>query len=175
MRYAVIGNSGSGKSTLAAGLASHHSVPCLDLDTIAWVPGQVAVPRDPAEAERDVQAFCAGNESFIVEGCYENLVRAMLSFRPTLIYLDVDLATCERNCRARPFEPHKYANPSEQDAKLEFLLGWVRDYYDREGAMSRREHIKLFDAYDGPKVRCCRDVSVGEDGGIREMHSGGAA
>ena len=45
MRVAVIGNSGSGKSTLAQQLAEAHALTALDLDTVAWEPGTIAVPR----------------------------------------------------------------------------------------------------------------------------------
>ena len=50
------------------------------------------------------------------------------------------------NCRSRPFEPHKYATAAEQDAHLELLLGWVRDYYTRDGDLSLAAHQALFDA-----------------------------
>jgi adenylate kinase family enzyme len=166
MRFAIIGNSGSGKSTLAASLASLHAAPLLDLDTIAWVPGKIAVPRDPQQAEDDLRAFCSSHQSFVVEGCYETLIPATFPFRPTLIFLDVDVETCVRHCLDRPFEPHKYASPAEQDEKLAFLLDWVRDYYTREGVMSRAEHIKLFDSYQGPKARYHREVLVGRNGEI---------
>src|SRR5262249_49343741 len=53
MRIAIIGNSGSGKSTLAQWLAERTGASLLDLDTVAWVPGQIAVPRAPEDAEND--------------------------------------------------------------------------------------------------------------------------
>lgn len=152
---------------MAASLASLHAAPLLDLDTIAWVPGMIAVPRDPQDAERDLRAFCSSNESFVVEGCYENLIGATFPFHSTLIYLDLDVETCERHCRDRPFEPHKYASLEEQNEKLAFLLGWVRDYYTREGAMSRAEHIRLFESYEGPKARYHQEVVVGSNGQIQ--------
>ena len=57
MRIAIVGNSGSGKSTLARQLAEIHSLPLLDLDTVAWEPGRVAVPRSPAKATAELNAF----------------------------------------------------------------------------------------------------------------------
>ena len=174
MRFAIIGNSGSGKSTLAASLAALHAASLLDLDTIAWVPGKVAVPRDPRHAADDLRAFCSSHQSFVVEGCYENLIGATFPFAPMLIYLDVDVETCLRHCRERPFEPHKYASRSEQDEKLALLLGWVRDYYTREGAMSRSEHIRLFDSYQGPKAPYHQEVVVASNGEIHERARPGA-
>ena len=58
MRVAVIGNSGSGKSTLARYVATELGLPLLDLDTVAWQPGKVAVPRDSVLALQDVDSFC---------------------------------------------------------------------------------------------------------------------
>ena len=55
------------------------------------------------------------------------------------------------HCRARPWEPHKYADPAEQAARLPFLLDWVAAYYRRDGEMSQAGHAALFAAYAGPK------------------------
>jgi adenylate kinase family enzyme len=151
MRIAIVGNSGSGKSTLAQRLAAGSGAAILDLDTVAWEPGQIAVPRDPAAAAAEVRAFCAAHDDWVVEGCYSSLVAATLAFEPLLIFLDPGLEQCIANCRARPWEPHKYASREEQDARLEFLLSWVADYHSRDGDMSLAGHQALFDAYTGPR------------------------
>lgn len=153
MKVAIVGNSGSGKSTLAAALArkAPHPVPVLDLDTIVWEPGQVAVPRDPALVSAELQQFCAQYPNWIVEGCYGDLIAQLLPLGPELLFVNPGQAQCIANCRNRPWEPHKYANRAEQDAKLEFLLHWVADYYVRDGAMSLAGHRALFDGYSGPK------------------------
>jgi adenylate kinase family enzyme len=62
MRIAIIGNSGSGKSTLALWLTEKTGAALLDLDTVAWVPGQIAVARAPDEAENQVRAFCSDHK-----------------------------------------------------------------------------------------------------------------
>jgi adenylate kinase family enzyme len=49
MRVLVFGNSGSGKTTYALALAHRYSLAHLDLDSIVWEPGQIAVQR-PSEA-----------------------------------------------------------------------------------------------------------------------------
>ncbi len=165
-RYAILGNSGSGKSTLARALVAHCGAPYLDLDTVAWVPGSVGVPRAPAEAEREVREFCARHPAFVVEGCYEDLMAAVLPFKPLLVFLDVDAGLCEAHCRARPWEPHKYASADAQNEKLPFLLEWVRGYYTREGPLSHAAHAALYDACTGPKVRFHGEVTVGAEGDI---------
>jgi adenylate kinase family enzyme len=165
MRLALIGNSGSGKSTLSRQLASAHALPLLDLDTVAWEPGKVAVARDHDAAARDVQAFCEAHESWVVEGCYASLVRAALSYSPVLLFLEPGAEACLANCRSRPWEPHKYESKQVQDQHLEFLLAWVREYYVREGDLSLTAHQKLFEEYRGPKHKLTARVdatSLGE-------------
>jgi len=151
VRIAILGNSGSGKSTLARSLAAAANVPCLDLDTVAWEPNEPAVPRAEILARDDVHAFCRDHESWIVEGCYANLIDAALSHGPTLILMNPGLDACLANCRARPWEPHKYASKDQQDANLPFLLSWVAEYYTRGGPLSLAAHRDCFEAYSGPK------------------------
>lgn len=149
MRAAIIGNSGSGKSTLAKQFAA----PTLDLDTVYWERGKIAVQRDATEAAAEVRAFCQASENCVVEGCYASLIEAALEFTPELILLDPGVDACIRNCEARPWEPHKYATKKEQDKHLAFLLEWVRGYYTRDGEMSLQIHEALYNAYTGPKRR----------------------
>jgi len=151
MRTVIIGNSGSGKSTLARALSEAGGVRVLDLDSVVWEPNQVAVARDSTSVAADLERFCAQNESWIIEGCYAHCARALFRYQPELVLLDPGKETCLRHCRARPWEPHKYASKAEQDAKLEFLLGWVAEYYERDGDMSMRAHRALYDEYHGPK------------------------
>lgn len=159
MRVAILGNSGSGKSTLAVALAVGARCAVLDLDTVAWEPGDTAAPRDEALAREDVRAFCRSNDRWIVEGCYATLIDAALEFGPKLLFLNPGLETCIENCRSRPWEPHKYASKQEQDANLQFLLSWVADYYTRTGPLSLAAHRACFHSYTGQKreLPCVRD------------------
>jgi adenylate kinase family enzyme len=151
MRVALIGNSGSGKSTLSRQLAALHALPMLDLDTVAWEPGKIAIARDSDAAAHDVHAFCSASDSWVVEGCYAGLVRTALSYSPVLLFLEPGVDACIANCRNRPWEPHKYESKEVQDERLEFLLTWVREYYSRAGDLSLAAHQALFDEYRGPK------------------------
>jgi adenylate kinase family enzyme len=151
MRIAIIGNSGSGKSTLAAWLADRTGAALLDLDTVAWAPNSIAVARPAEEAENDVRAFCAAHPSWVVEGCYANLVQVSLRFAPRLVFLNPGERQCLENCRARPWEAHKYASKEEQDQRLDFLLAWVSQYYTRSGEMSLSAHSACFNAYPGKR------------------------
>lgn len=149
MRVVILGNSGSGKSTLARQLAVD-GTPALDLDTIVWEPNQIAVARSIDRVDADLDAFCAAT-SWIVEGCYGRVAERALRHDPELIFVNPGEAACLRNCRQRPWEPHKYASKADQDSKLEFLLAWVSDYYRRDDDMSLARHRAIFDAYAGPK------------------------
>lgn len=151
MRVAIIGNSGSGKSTLARQLATQSDIPILDLDTVAWAADMIAVRRAADVAHADVTAFCASHASWVVEGCYADLIAATLQHSPHLLFLDPGVEACLSNCNARPWEPHKYKSQAEQDQHLAFLLTWVVDYYQRDGDMSHAAHRALFDSYAGPK------------------------
>lgn len=153
MRVAIIGNSGSGKSTLARQLATRFGAATLDLDTVAWEPGEVAVARPPADAVADVRSFCEVHDAWIVEGCYAALVEAVLPYAPSLLFLDPGVEVCLAHCQSRPWEPHKYPSKAAQDEKLAFLLDWVRAYYTRDDALSLAAHEALFHRYAGPKQR----------------------
>lgn len=58
---------------------------------------------------------------------------------------------CIANCRARPWEPEKYPSKEDQDAKLAFLIDWVREYETREDEYSLKSHRALFDRFRGAK------------------------
>ena len=50
-----------------------------------------------------------------------------------------------------PWEPEKYSSREEQDARLDFLIQWVRDYESRTDEYSLFRHRLLFDHFQGPK------------------------
>lgn len=165
MRIAIIGNSGSGKSTLARDLALTHGLTALDLDTVAWEPEQIAVPRDRQVALAQVREFCIHTPQWVVEGCYAGLTRAALPHASLLLFLEPGVQACVANCHSRPWEPHKFKSLQEQNRHFAPLLAWVRAYYQREGDASLREHQALFDAFDGPKHKLTGKAtawSVGE-------------
>ena len=151
MRIVILGNAGSGKSTLSRSLARTQGMPMLDLDTLVWESGRVAVQRPDDMVFADLAQFCRESDDWVIDGCYGDLVEAVLPNRPLLIFLEPGERVCIANCRSRPWEPHKYRTEKEQDDHLEHLLGWVRSYYGLDGSMSRAGHYAVFDAYDGPK------------------------
>jgi adenylate kinase family enzyme len=149
-RVAILGNAGSGKSTLARSLARAR-VAVLDLDRIVWEPNLGPLFRPQEAVVGDLKRFCISHAEWIVEGCYGDLVETVLPWTPELIFLNPGEEVCLRNCRNRPWEPHKYSSKAEQDASLQTLLSWVSAYYTCGGPMSLAGHRTIFDAYDGPK------------------------
>lgn len=151
MNILVYGNSGSGKSTYAKALAERHRLAHLDLDTIVWEPGQVAVQRSQAAIAASLDAFLAAHAHWVIEGCYGELVRAVAPHCSELVFLNPGRDACLANNRRRPWEPHKYASPQAQDAMLDQLQAWVAGYYERDDDWSYRRHRRIFDSHAGPK------------------------
>jgi adenylate kinase family enzyme len=169
MRIAIFGNSGSGKSTLAQAFAATYGLRALDLDTVAWEPGQIAVPREHKTAVGDVSRFCKSHRSWVVEGCYGKLIEATLPHAPLLLFIEPGLEACLANCRSRPWEPHKYVSKHEQDVKLDFLLAWVSQYYTRQDDLSLAAHQALFEAYRGPKHKLTTRVEASRIGELAQL------
>lgn len=149
----IFGNSGSGKSTYARALVAQHDLPHLDLDTIVWEPGRVAVQRPAAAIAASLRTFLDSHDRWVIEGCYGELVQAAAPHCNELVFLDPGREACLANNRQRPWEPHKYATREAQDAMLEPLQAWVSGYYERDDDWSWRRHLALFEAHAGPKVR----------------------
>jgi adenylate kinase family enzyme len=148
MRVVIIGNSGSGKSTLARELAREGAA-VLPLDDIAWNPGVV---RKPLEASVSLlEDFVRGHESWVVEGCYGELVRAALVHCDELIFLNPGIEACLVNCRRRPWEPGKYESKEAQDAGLDSLLAWVATYETRDDEFGLDCHRELYEGFAGSK------------------------
>jgi adenylate kinase family enzyme len=151
MRLLIMGNSGSGKSHRARALAERHGLVHLDLDTIVWEPGQIAVPRTPEQVRTELLAFVTGHSAWVAEGCYGDLVEAALPYCTELLFMNPGREVCLENNRKRPWEPHKYESMAAQQGKLAFLLEWVEGYYTREDTLSYLHHRRLFDAFAGSK------------------------
>jgi adenylate kinase family enzyme len=155
-RILIFGNSGSGKTTMARALAEDRDLPHLDLDLIAWDrPGE---RRALEESVVEIRAFVDSHDRWVVEGCYADLIEAVLPFCTELRFLNPGVEACIANCRSRPWEPEKYGSAAEQDAMLEFLLSWVREYETRADEFSLRRHRQLFDSYSGAKREYTRDA-----------------
>ncbi len=151
-RWAIIGNAGSGKTTLARKIAQLTGAAVVDLDTLAWAENTPTPERRPLDDTRSLlELFYSEHESWIAEGCYEDMVAGILTFDPCLVWLRTSVEACLAQCLSRGFEPHKFASPAEQNTALPALLEWVAEYPDREGPMSEAAHRALFETYRGRK------------------------
>ena len=156
MRVLVFGNSGSGKSVFAQRLAARHGVPVLDLDTVVW--SDTAVFRPDSDILGDLSQYVQAATSWIIEGCYGRWMEHLRPHATEIVFMNPGEAVCIRNCMARPWEAHKYVSKQEQDARISFLLDWVRGYYTRSDDMSLQSHRRIFDSFDGQK----REVTANE-------------
>lgn len=152
----IFGNSGSGKSTLAQRLSRESNLPHLDLDTLAWLPwdpaGDTPPQRMPLEESlAAMQAFTAGSEGWVIEGCYADLLERMLPHATEIVFMNLPAEACVANARLRPWEPHKYPSKEAQDANLPMLIEWIRQYDERTDTFSRAAHQALYDAFAGHK------------------------
>lgn len=123
----------------------------LDLDTVAW--DDAALQRRPlARSLAAIDAFVGVHSDWVVEGCYSDLLVAVVARCSRLVFLNPGIDACIQNCRRRPWEPHKYTSREAQDANLDMLIGWIRDYEVRQDEFSLHSHRRLFDDFVGDKV-----------------------
>lgn len=150
-RIVVFGNSGSGKSTLAHQLSRSFGLEHLDLDSIAWKPELPPVRRPFAESAADLETFFEAHPSWVVEGCYADLVAEAARHSTEMVFLNPPIDVCLANCRDRPWEPHKYSSEAAQSRNLQMLLEWVQAYTSRGDEFSLKRHREVFDSFGGAK------------------------
>ncbi|MGZ3406287.1 MAG: AAA family ATPase [Polyangia bacterium] len=151
-RHVLLGNSGSGKSTLAQRLVRVLAAPHLDLDTLAWEPGAPPRRRRLPDSVGAIAAFMDANDAWVIEGCYADLLATAIRRCTRLVFLNPGSEACVTNARLRPWEPHKYASKQAQDANLEMLIGWIREYERRTDEFSLQAHRALFAGFAGEKI-----------------------
>lgn len=147
----IMGNSGSGKSTLALALAAEGALAHLDLDTLAWEHTGPIRRRPLPESLQEISSFMQKHERWVIEGCYADLLALPLQSCAQLIFMNPGVEACIQNARSRPWEPHKYPSKEAQDANLEMLIGWIRDYETRQDEFSLTSHRRLFEGFGGHK------------------------
>jgi adenylate kinase family enzyme len=151
-RVVIFGNSGSGKSTLAGQMVQAAGLAHLDLDTLAWKPASPPQREALAVSAAGIECFIDAHESWVVEGCYTDLIEIAAPHCSEIIYLNLPVAQCMANARARPWEPHKYPSKAAQDANLAMLLDWIAAYETRDDEFSRAAHQRFYERFAGPKA-----------------------
>ena len=118
MKVLVFGNSGSGKSTYARALTAREGLPHLDLDTIVWEPGKIAVQRSPESVAASLKRFIDSHCAWVIAGCYGELLRTASAHCTLMVFLNPGKDVCSANNLRRPWEPHKYASLELQNSML---------------------------------------------------------
>src|SRR5207248_331273 len=116
-RIVIYGNAGSGKTTMAREVARTLTIPHLCLDHIAWAATAVRLPF--SESLAALNAFIAANLDWVIEGCYGDLIEAVLPHCTELRFLNPGIEVCINNSRNRPWEPDYCTSPEEQQRLLE--------------------------------------------------------
>lgn len=154
----IFGNSASGKSTLAKHLSQRAGMGHLDLDTIAWQPVDPPVRMPLAQARQSIDDFVSSHASWVIEGCYSDLLTLVQDKASEAIFMDLPIELCLANAQARPWEPHKYPSKQAQDANLGMLLGWIADYASRDDEFSQTAHQAFFQQLGIRKHRVTRNI-----------------
>lgn len=148
----IFGNSASGKSTLAKHLCSSEKLAHFDLDTIAWKPTSPPERKALEESLREVENFVASNSSWVIEGCYSDLIGFVLPKATEIIYMDLPIEVCIANAKKRPWESHKYKSKEVQDENLPMLIEWISQYESRNDTFSRSAHLGLLERFSGKRT-----------------------
>lgn len=146
-----MGNAGSGKTTMARMLARQFNLAHLCLDHIAWIPAETPTRRPLSESVNELMAFIAANPSWVIEGCYGDLIEAALPQCTELRFLNPGVDVCIRNARQRPWEPSYCESPEKQQEYLGPLIEFIRAYDTRTDEFSLSRHRRLFDEFPGAK------------------------
>ncbi|WP_123712837.1 AAA family ATPase [Sinobacterium caligoides] len=153
----IFGNSGSGKSTLAKNLCENRGLAHLDLDTLAWTPTVPPERKTLDESWREIENFINSHECWVIEGCYTDLLELVKESSSEIIFMNLPVDACISNAKNRPWEPHKYESKEAQDDNLEMLVGWIRQYGERNDTFSEAAHQKFYDQYSGKKSMVTRN------------------
>ncbi len=149
MKIILLGSAGAGKSTLCKKLIAKQPASSLSLDAVAF-QGDVT-RRSLEESIKDVQLWIADNDSWVIEGCYSDIIEPILGYCDELIFLNPGIEACVAHCRSRPWEPEKFNSREEQDENLDNLIQWVRSYETRKDEYGLSRHRALYESFLGNK------------------------
>ena len=147
----IFGNSSSGKSTLAKELSNANGYAHLDLDTLAWKQSTPPERKPLDESGLEIAKFIESNPSWVIEGCYTDLLEIASPYSSEIIFMNLPIELCVSNAKQRPWEPHKYPSKEAQDANLDMLINWIEQYTTREDTFSEVTHKNFYREYLGNK------------------------
>ncbi|MEH6454391.1 MAG: shikimate kinase, partial [Psychromonas sp.] len=100
----------------------------------------------------ELENFINANESWVIEGCYSDLLELVEQYATEIIFMDLSIDDCILNAKARPWEPHKYESKQAQDHNLAMLISWISQYTERTDTFSKLAHQSFYDNYLGKKI-----------------------
>jgi adenylate kinase family enzyme len=145
MKVILLGNAGAGKSTLSRLMIAKQPAARLSLDEVAFCGGTDRRPLQ--ESIEDVKQWISGHSSWVVEGCYAEIIEPILAYCDELIFLNPGVDACVAHCRSRPWEPEKFRSRQEQDETLVNLIQWVRSYEKRSDEYGLSRHRALYESF----------------------------
>ena len=151
-KIVIFGNSGSGKTTLAKRLVAQYQLAHFDLDLVAWQPGNPPKRASVSDSFASIDSFCAAQNSWVIEGCYADLIEYVCDRANHMIFINLPIAQCISNAEQRPWEPHKYSSKHAQDQNLAMLIEWITDYDNRQDSFSKQAHLSLFENFKATKT-----------------------
>ena len=160
-RIVIIGNSGSRKSHLAKLLSRICSIPIIHLDQLFWMPGGFNEKRSKNEVKNEIEQKRKDN-SWIAEGVFGELAELFLPQAETLIYLDLDWATCHASLITRGSESSRQLEPVKAEVNFRNLVLWAEQYSTRTDLRSHTGHLQLFDNFSGLKFKFTTRAAVDE-------------
>jgi hypothetical protein len=92
-------------------------------------------------------------KSWIVEGVFGELAELFLPRAQTLIYLDMDWATCQSALKLRGPESSRQMDPVKAEENFSKLLLWAEQYWTRTNLCSHAGHLRLFSDFTGHKLK----------------------
>ena len=146
----IIGNSGSGKSWLSSRLSKQLNMKEVNLDSVYWEPGGFNKKRSPETVESELTKLCSEYQ-WVSEGVFGALAEKLIPAADALIFLDIDLDTCEQSLLFRGSESSKQLDPQLAEENFKELLKWTSEYKSRTSKNSFDFHFQLFNEFDGKK------------------------
>ncbi len=134
-----------------------NALPHLDLDTIAWQATSPPSRTPISEAAIKIKNFTDMNDTWVIEGCYSDLLKLTMVDADEVIFLNLPVEDCIENAKSRPWEPHKYESRQAQDSNLDMLVKWISQYSERKDDFSQKAHVDLFNSFKGKKQMYTRN------------------
>jgi adenylate kinase family enzyme len=151
-RVIILGNLGSGKTYLSQRMAGCLALDMIHLDDLFWEPGRFDPKRLNAELDLEIADFAQG-QFWVVEGVVGELAHEFFQYADTLIWLDMDWATCMASLRARHPETSRGSGEDQREENFRELLKWASEYWQRFDTRSYKGHQYLFSQFKGRKIR----------------------